>query len=415
MPPAGDHRYFPSTAVFLCEVIKLAISLTLALYNAAWRLLPSLPPPTNSMAQQLTVSSILHDIYDAVFSKDSWKLAIPAALYTFQNTLLYAAIENLDAVHYQVLYQLKILTTALFMVLLMRRQLPVHRWIALVLLTLGISVVSLAPASPSDRPIALPDASGELFPRGAQGLEQGVAHAVDGSLARRSATYEGIAEDEFGVMTSMNYAIGLSAVLTAAVASGLAGVVLESILKSSQTSHTVKSAPANANIWTRNIQLAFYSLFAALFAMVWRDGSDIAVHGFFDGYTWVVWVVVVFQASDGLLASLCIRYADNIAKNFATSFSIILSFVVSLFFFEVNVSISVSPVILVVISPPLSPFVRPCSPIHYISVAVLTTGSLSSALASSSAPPLSTASALPNRSASSVTCAAPRSHRRYGC
>jgi UDP-sugar transporter A1/2/3 len=364
MPPVGDHRYFPSTAVFLCEVLKLAISLTLALHNAARRLLPSSSPPLpNSMPQQLTASAIFQDVYDAVFSKDSWKLAIPAALYTFQNTLLYAAIENLDAVHYQVLYQLKILTTALFTVFLLRRSLAPHRWAALVLLMIGISVVSLAPASPSERPMVLRDASDSLFPRSESelsgagaGLVQEVTRrafdAVAGGgsvgvgsrgasaspgLAKRSATYEGIEEDEFG--KGMNYALGLSSVLTAAAASGLAGVFLESILKSSHTSYTPKSSPSNANIWTRNIQLAFYSLFAALFGLIWRDGSDIAIHGFFDGYTWIVWVVVVFQASDGLLASLCIQHADNIAKNFATSFSIILSFIFSLIFFEVNVSI----------------------------------------------------------------------------
>jgi UDP-sugar transporter A1/2/3 len=44
----------------------------------------------------------------SVFSGDGWKLAIPAALYTLQNSLQYIAVSNLDAVHFQVLYQLKV-------------------------------------------------------------------------------------------------------------------------------------------------------------------------------------------------------------------------------------------------------------------------------------------------------------------
>jgi UDP-sugar transporter A1/2/3 len=47
----------------------------------------------------------------SVFSGDGWKLAIPAALYTLQNSLQYIAVSNLDAVHFQVLYQLKVWTT----------------------------------------------------------------------------------------------------------------------------------------------------------------------------------------------------------------------------------------------------------------------------------------------------------------
>ena len=97
MPPSGDHRYFTSTAVFLNEVIKLAISLTLAIYETSKTLAPSTPATT-----------MFEQIYNAVFAGDSWKLAVPAAFYTLQNMLQYVAIGNLDAVHFQVLYQLKV-------------------------------------------------------------------------------------------------------------------------------------------------------------------------------------------------------------------------------------------------------------------------------------------------------------------
>lgn len=128
----------------------------------------------------------------------------------------------------------------------------------------------------------------------------------------------------------MNYSLGLSAVLVAAVLSGLTGVYFEKVLKES-------SSPVS--VWTRNIQLSFYSLFPALFfGVIMKDGEEIAKHGFFEGYNSVVWTAIVFQAIGGVLTSLCINYADNIAKNFATSISIVVSFIFSLWFFGFRVS-----------------------------------------------------------------------------
>ncbi len=97
MPLTGDHRYFTSTAVFLNEVIKLAISLTFAIYEVSRTLAPQTP-----------ATVIFEQIYNSVFSGDGWKLAIPATLYTLQNTLQYVALGNLDPVHFQILYQLKV-------------------------------------------------------------------------------------------------------------------------------------------------------------------------------------------------------------------------------------------------------------------------------------------------------------------
>lgn len=97
MPLAGSQRYFVSTAVFLNEAIKLAISLTVALYDISRTLPPSTP-----------ATVLFEQLYKSVFTGDGWKLAIPATLYTLQNSLQYVAVSNLDAVHFQILYQLKV-------------------------------------------------------------------------------------------------------------------------------------------------------------------------------------------------------------------------------------------------------------------------------------------------------------------
>jgi UDP-sugar transporter A1/2/3 len=97
MPPISDHRYFTSTAVFLNELIKLGVSLSLALFESSQTLAPDTP-----------VSVLLEQIYNSVFSGDGWKLAVPAVFYTFQNLLQFVAVGNLDAVQFQILYQLKV-------------------------------------------------------------------------------------------------------------------------------------------------------------------------------------------------------------------------------------------------------------------------------------------------------------------
>ena len=331
MPPTSDHRYFTSTAVFLNELIKLAISLTLAMYDTSKTLAPSTP-----------ATVLLEQIYNAVFAADGWKLAVPAAFYTLQNLLQYVAISNLDAVQFQVLYQLKILTTALFSVVLLRRPLGPKRWLALLTLTLGVCVVSVpAGTGAGGLPGAsmfMQDATDHFFPRSLHELGQAspeLYQPQSPSLSKRSATYEGITEDLGPPEPQMNYSIGVTAVLIAAAVSGLAGISFEKLLKESAT---------QSSVWIRNIQLSLYSLVAALLGgVIYQDGEGIMEHGFFEGYNWVVWTAVCLQSVGGLIASIVIRDADNIVKNFATSISIVISCVASMLIFGFTITWPVRP------------------------------------------------------------------------
>ncbi|KAM5370926.1 hypothetical protein ACJZ2D_008239 [Fusarium nematophilum] len=321
MPPSGDHRYFTSTAVFLNEVIKLAVSLSLAIYDTSKTLAPTTP-----------ATVLFEQIYNSVFAGDGWKLALTAAFYTLQNMLQYVAVGNLDAVHFQVLYQLKILITALFSVILLRRHLGPKRWLALILLTLGVSVVSLPQSDTSSSSyIPLRHMTDHFFPRSLHELGHvPTDNGPVGKLAKRSATYQGIDHDLPPLDPLMNYSVGLTSVLVAATVSGLTGVYFEKLLKES---------PTQASVWIRNVQLSFYSIFAAgLGGVIWQDGEGISEHGFFEGYNWVVWSAVVLQAAGGLIASVVIRDTDNIVKNFATSISIVISFLISVLVFHFEVS-----------------------------------------------------------------------------
>ena len=323
MPLVEGQRYLTSTAVFLNEVIKLGLSVSMSLYEISAKLPPSTPATT--MFGVLSAS---------VFSGDSWKMAIPATLYTLQNSLQYIAVSNLDAATFQVTYQLKILTTAIFSIMLLGRTLSAKRWLSLILLTLGVAIVQIPTNAADPTASSLRNSLHNYhLPRTLDELRD-IGNAAAEQLVKRSATYEGIEEDVAMQHPQLNNSVGLTAVVIACILSGLAGVYFEKILK---------DASGNTSLWVRNVQLSVYSLFPAFFVgVLFKDGEEIARSGFFAGYNWAVWTAIAFQAVGGVIVAFVVNYADNIAKNFATSISIIISFLVSVYFFDFKITTSVS-------------------------------------------------------------------------
>jgi drug/metabolite transporter (DMT)-like permease len=332
MPLVNGHRYHSSTSVLLNEIIKLSISATVALYEIYTNLAPGTP-----------ATALVQELISTVFTGESWKLAVPAALYTLQNTLQYVAVSNLDAATFQVTYQLKILTTAIFSVMLLSRVLSLKRWASLGLLIIGVSIVQMPQQAPSPPP--------ELTTEDLTGTAPGeIARRVVRSLIAKRADVD-LDHPE------MNRSVGLIAVLISCALSGLAGVLFEKILKQSAAAGTKP-----VSLWIRNCQLSFWSLFPALFlGVIWVDGANIAKDGFFAGYNWVVWTAIGFQAAGGIIVALVIKYADNIAKNFATSISIIVSALASAYFFDFVITVSVSQIQ----CPPFSPFTNWCNLVYW--------------------------------------------------
>ena len=315
MPVPDGHRYLPSSAVFLVELLKLAICLTLSLYEV------SLAAPRSTPA-----TSLFGMLAAATFTGDSWQMAIPAFLYTLANSLQYIGITNLDAATFQVTYQLKIIVTAVFSVLILKRSLSGRQWVSLLLLMVGVAIVSLPQADSST--LASSHHTRIYIPRSMESLRKELGMwSKEPNLIKRSATYEGIAEDEIALnQIGSSASAGLLAVLGVTVFSGLAGVYFEKVIKDS---------PKTTSLWIRNVQLSIYSLFPAFFiGVIFIDGETVAKNGFFDGYNWIVVFSIVIQSLGGIVAAYCIYYADNISKNFAVSISMVLSSLASFFFFD---------------------------------------------------------------------------------
>jgi len=184
----GD-RYLPSTAVLIAEILKLTISFIACFVLDA-----------NMSVKKFT--SLLH--FDLVVQKGDWfKLCVPSMLYTLQNSLQYYSMSCLSAPVFQVLYQMKIITTAIFSVLMLAKRLSGLQWSSIVALTLGVALVQLSQTS---------------------GAGDGKSNSI----------------------------MGLLSVVLGCCTSGFAGVYFEMVLKSS-----------NVSIWMRNIQLSIIGIFVA--------------------------------------------------------------------------------------------------------------------------------------------------------
>ncbi|PLW24307.1 hypothetical protein PCANC_27005 [Puccinia coronata f. sp. avenae] len=319
---SSNKVYSAPVAVLLSEILKSLISFLIALINSirANRLhhihhhhhhhhpsssssssssssLPHHPAadhpldhpksePYHVHTRPRTLSSILFSQIKlnllAIFSRDCWKLSIPAILYVIQNNLQFIAASHLDVATFSVTYQLKILTTALCSVLILNRRLSVLKWISLFFLAIGVALVQLqnvSTSAPSDQSTN-PD------------------------------------------QPAMNRTLGFLAVSLACFTSGLAGVYFELVLKSS----------TKVDLWIRNVQLSLFSLLPALFTALVASSSSpepmLAHFGFW------AWATILTQVVGGLVTALVIKFADNILKGFATSLSIILSTVAGVFLFD---------------------------------------------------------------------------------
>ena len=101
----GGNIYASSTAVVMMEIVKLLSCLGVIAY-------------------QKGAAGLLRSLREEVLQQplEVVQLSVPSLLYTVQNNLLYYALSHLDAATFQVGYQVKILTTAMFSVLMLGKQ-----------------------------------------------------------------------------------------------------------------------------------------------------------------------------------------------------------------------------------------------------------------------------------------------------
>ena len=216
------------------------------------------------------------------WKKDCLKMLIPAMLYNFQNNILFVALANLEATLFQVLYQMKILFTAILMTLMLGRKLTVFKWISLGLLFSGVVLTQLGAQTPPS-----PDK---------------------------------------GKVMEQSLALGIVACFGGALSSAFASVYFELALKTVPTT-----------LMARNVQLAGFSIplcfivatmFEAIPPMkVYEELKLVLTEP-------LLLALVLVQVAGGLIVAAVIKYADNLLKGFATAIAIVVSGIFSYFFLD---------------------------------------------------------------------------------
>eukprot|EP00927_Polykrikos_kofoidii_P011373 TRINITY_DN14819_c0_g1_i3.p1 TRINITY_DN14819_c0_g1~~TRINITY_DN14819_c0_g1_i3.p1 ORF type:complete len:364 (-),score=32.19 TRINITY_DN14819_c0_g1_i3:99-1190(-) len=282
--------YLPTTGVVFTESLKLAYCLIVFWFtsDSSWH-----------FADGLWLNTLLSPYA-------MMQIAVPSLCYTVQNNLFFVGAMHLTACAFHVTSQLKIMTTSVATVAVFGLRFGPAKWLAMVMLTMGVALVVLVENEGRTHAVASRD------------------HGPIGTWGLTSST-----------------AIGICAVILMCCTSTCGSVCLECILKSDDTS-----------VWIRNIQMGLIQTPVALaIALVW-DGQTIAQGGFMQGYTPLTWAVIVCQAIGNIVTSIVLKHADNILKCFASAFSIIITFLFSwLYLGELKLGgKSVSGIVLVLVA-----------------------------------------------------------------
>lgn len=242
------EKYSKHEVLLLGEALKMVVS--------AYMLMGTIPP------KQTLMSRLRYLI------QKSWKMSFLAMMYGFMNILSFVALRNIGAGTFTIFSQCKILTTATFSSIILKRQYSWARWRALVALMLGVLLFS--------EPI-WNDPENYETREGAQPL------------------------------------LGTAAVLTEVTLSGFASIYFEKV---------IKIDPEQMGIWERNFQLALGSFPIYLGFIIYDKGGDA---GFGGGWSIVALILSFLGAAGGLLVALSIKHGDSILKTLATTGAIIFS------------------------------------------------------------------------------------------
>ncbi|THG20012.1 hypothetical protein TEA_008546 [Camellia sinensis var. sinensis] len=245
----GGYKYDYATVPFLAEVFKLIVSSFFL-----WREFQRPTPP------RMTTDWKSVRLYP-----------IPSIIYVIHNNVQFATLTFVDPSTYQIMGNLKIVTTGILFRMFLKRKLSNLQWMAIVLLAVGTTTSQAKGCGEAS--------CDSLFSSPIQGYMLGI----------------------------------LSACLSA-----LAGVYTEFLMKKNNDS----------------LFGAIFNM-ARLLLDDFRGGFHRGPwwQRLFNGYSITTWMVVLNLGSTGLLVSWLMKYADNIVKVYSTSMAMLLTMVLSTLLF----------------------------------------------------------------------------------
>lgn len=260
---SDPYRYDPIVMVFVTESVKLCTCACLF----AWNHCPYI-------------------LVDSVIDVSTLKFFVPAIIYMTQNALSYYAFALMSPSAYQVLNQLKIVSTALASRFLLKRQMSTTRWCSIVMLCLGAMTALLT--CDHDHIVSVPMSG-----------------------------------------------LGISAVISCL--SALAGISSEYLIKSPESAN--EDAPENS-IYIKNVKLYFCGAVASGAAVLIEMPTLEARGGVFVGFNSITsWTLVAIAAYTGLVVSAMLKYGSALLKTVASVAALCLTAVISIVMFDTQMSI----------------------------------------------------------------------------
>lgn len=244
----GHVPFSPSSCVVLIEFAKLLVSFA------------SLLASGNLSVLKASVSVVTVAPY-----------VVPAVLYAFNNNLVVFMQAYMDPSSFQVLSNLKIVSTALLYTSCLGKRLRRGQWFALGLL-----------------------------------VAAGVCHSYSG------LDWEPIGNESTSRLHITSW--GLLLVLVYCFISGLAAVYTERVLK------------------TQRLPLSIQNLFLYVFGVAINLASHLSSggrQGFWEGFSTLVWLIIAGQAANGLLMSVVMKHGTGITRLFVISSAMLVNGVLS--------------------------------------------------------------------------------------
>lgn len=261
----------------------------------------------------------------------SFSFSIPAFLYFVNNNLAVYIQLYMDSTSYQMLSNLKILTTALLYYLIIGKRMSGIKWCSLAILFLSGVLYSLANMKSLQSFVIDESELRAIF----------LSHDSVNRLVidQRRAVVRQRPSESFTRKSGIYITeTGFVLILVYCVLSGLSGVYNEYLLKL----HYADSIYVqNAYLYAYGCVLNFVAYFAQSVSA--RD-ERLVVDGqvlsdFFDGFSMYTWVIVATQVFNGFLMSVVMKHASNITRLFVISCSLIVTTVLSVLVFSVHLNV----------------------------------------------------------------------------
>ena len=307
----GEYPYKVVASTLLSEVFKIALS-ALCLAREVW----GAPDADRRRALYFTTKTLA-------------AAAVPGVAYQVLNNLNFVTLYYVDAPTFQILGNLKIVATGLAGRYLLKRKLDTGRWLALVLLTLGAASSQVAPDCAGDGAafLRLGDrAYGYASAVACVGLSATIRAAKESDIPNFKGSDLGrfpLVSADFWTSDHLSErarsvdafpgtrARGTLALNHPCAAQATMGVFTEAFMKGTRSS-----------IHFQNMQLYAFGIAANLAALLYRGEVGAGASPLFAGFN--VWgsVATVANGCCGLAVSFMLRYADSIAKTYASALTI---------------------------------------------------------------------------------------------